>query len=130
MGMASTANSPQMLRFAAAVQAIEAVGVLAAAIVALADTLGGHSATKSDGIGIAVLLAISASLMGCVAVGIAHVRPWSRTPAVLTQIIIAIVAVVLIQGGRYDWGIPGIVLVVVGLAGLLTPASLRALVRD
>jgi hypothetical protein len=130
MGMASTANSPQMLRFAAAVQAIEAAGVLAAAILALTDTLGGHSSTKSDGIGLAALVFIAAILMGLIAWGIAQVRPWSRTPAVMTQLIIAIVAVVLIQGGRYGWGVPGIVLVVVGLVGLLNPASFRALVRD
>jgi hypothetical protein len=119
-----------MLRFAAVVQAVETVGVLAAAILALADTLGGHSASKSNGIGLAVLVFIAAILMGLIAMGIAQVRPWSRTPAVMTQIVIAIVAVVLIQGGRYDWGVPGIVLVVVGLVGLLNPASFRALVRD
>lgn len=128
--MASGANSPQMLRFAAAIQALEAVGVLAAAGLALADSLGGHSSTKSDGIGLAALVFIAAILMGLIAMGVAQVQPWSRTPAVMTQVVIAIVAVVLIQGGRYDWGVPGIVLVVIGLVGLLNPASLRALVRD
>jgi hypothetical protein len=130
MGMASGANSPQMLRFAAAIQALEAVGVLAAACLAVADTLGGHSASKSNGIGLAALVFIAAILMGLIAMGVAQVRPWSRTPAVMTQIVIAIVAVVLIQGGRYGWGVPGIALAVAALAGLLSPASLRALVRD
>jgi uncharacterized oligopeptide transporter (OPT) family protein len=130
MGMASGAKSPQMLRFAAAVQAVETAGVLVAAILALADTLKGHSFTKSNGLGIAALTFVTAILMALIAKGIAQTQPWSRTPAVLTQVIVGIVAIVLMQGGRYDWGVPGIVLAVAGLAGLLNPASFRALIRD
>jgi hypothetical protein len=130
MGMASSAKYPQMLRFAAIIQAVEAVGVLAAAIIALIDSLDGHSYSKSNGLAIAVLLFIGAILMTWFAWGVSQLRPWSRTPIVMTQITVAIVAVVLVQGGRYDWGIPGIVLVVAELTCLLTPASFRALVRD
>jgi uncharacterized oligopeptide transporter (OPT) family protein len=130
MGMGSSAKNPQMLRFAAAVQTVEAVGVFVAAILALVDTFTGHSSTTASGMGLALLTFITAALVAVIGWGIAQVRPWSRTPAVMTQITIAIVAIVLIQGGRYDWGVPGLVLAAAGLAGLLNPASMRALVRD
>jgi uncharacterized oligopeptide transporter (OPT) family protein len=130
MGMGSSIKPPQMLRLAAAIQTVEAVGVFVAAILALVDTLSGQSYSKASGVGLAVLTVITAALVGSIARGVAQVRPWSRTPAVMTQITIGIVAIVLLQGGRYDWGIPGLVLAVVALAALLTPASLRALVRD
>jgi peptidoglycan/LPS O-acetylase OafA/YrhL len=130
MGMASSAKYPQMLRFAAIIQAVEAVGVLAAAILALINSLDGHSYSKSNGLAIAVLLFIAAILMTWFAWGVSQLRAWSRTPIVITQITMAIVAVVLVQGGRYDWGVPGIALVVAELACVLAPASVRALVRD
>lgn len=130
MGMGSSAKTPQMLRFAAAVQTVEAVGVFVAGILALVDTFTGHSSTTADGIGLAALTFVTAALVAVIGLGVAQIRPWSRTPAVMTQIMIAIVAIVLVQGGRYDWGVPGLVLAAAGLAGLLTPASMRALVRD
>jgi hypothetical protein len=37
---------------------------------------------------------------------------------------------VLLDGRRPEWGVPALVLAVVCLAGLLTPASLRALNRS
>lgn len=130
MGMGSSAKPPQMLRLAAAVQTVEAVGVFAAAILALVDTLSGQSYSRGAGIGLAVLMIITAALVGAIANGVALLRPWSRTPAIMTQITIAIVAIVLLQGGRYDWGVPGVVLAVVALVALLNPASLRTLARD
>ena len=129
MGMGSSVKPPQMLRIAAAIQAVEAAGVCAAAILALVDTLTGHSYSKSSGVALAVLTLIAAVLVGWIARGLARAKPWSRTPAVMTQIAVGFAAIVLIQGGRYDWGIPGVLLAAAGLGGLLTPASFRALIR-
>jgi hypothetical protein len=129
MGMGSNVSHPRTLRIAAAVQAVEAAGVCVAAILALVDSFNGRSYSTSSGVGLALLTFVTAALVGAIARGIATTRPWSRTPAVMTQISIVVVAIVLIQGGRYDWGIPGLVLAVAGLAALLTPVSLRALAR-
>ncbi len=62
--------------------------------------------------------------------GLARVRPWSRTPAVLTQVFTVLIAVWLLQAHRYGWGVPALLLALAGLAGLFAPASLRALTSD
>jgi hypothetical protein len=115
---------------AAVVQAIEAAGLLAAAVIGALDTSSGQAASKSSGYALSGLGVITVVLLAAIAWGLFQSRPWTRTPAVMTQIIAGIVAILLIQGNRYDWGIPALLLAVAGLAGLLTPASLRALVRD
>ena len=73
---------------------------------------------------------IVAAGVAAVAAGIARVRPWSRTPAVLVQLFTILIAVWLLQAHRYGWGIPALLLAVAGLAGLFAPASLRALTRQ
>jgi hypothetical protein len=47
----------------------------------------------------------------------------------MTQICVALLALILLQGKEYAWGVPALVLAIVGLAGLFHPASLRALRR-
>jgi hypothetical protein len=47
----------------------------------------------------------------------------------MTQLFVVIAAVSLLDGNRPEWGVPALVLAAVCLAGLLTPASLRALNR-
>jgi hypothetical protein len=46
---------------------------------------------------------------------------------VLTQLFTGIVGIYLVQGGRYGWGIPALLLAVAGIALLLSPPSTRAL---
>jgi hypothetical protein len=47
----------------------------------------------------------------------------------MVQVLVGFVAIVLLQAHRYDWGVPALLLAAVGLIGLLTPASLKALAR-
>jgi hypothetical protein len=49
-----------------------------------------------------------------VAVGLARVRRWSRTPALLTQLFTGIIGIYLVQGHRYWLGVPGLALAVAG----------------
>ena len=51
------------------------------------------------------------------------VRPWSRTPAVMTQVLTGVIAVWLLQAHRFDWGVPALLLAIAGLAGLLAPPA-------
>jgi hypothetical protein len=60
---------------------------------------------------------------------VARIRPWSRTPALLTQLFCGIVSIYLLQASRYEWGVPGLVLALAGFATLLVPASTHALAR-
>jgi len=114
---------------AAVVQAVEAVGVLVASVLAGVDAASGQSYHADSGIVLTVTGIVTAIALGSVAAGLALARRWSRTPALLTQLFAGIVSIYLIQGHRYEWGVPGLVLAVAGLVALLAPPSTRALAR-
>ena len=129
MGMRSTTSFPSLLWLAAAAQGLEAVGLLVVAAVNLSDLAGGQAGRKSNAIafiGVEVIVAIG---LAAIAAGIVRVRPWSRTPAVMTQVFAVIIGIVLIQAGRLGWGLPALVFAAAGLAGLFAPTSFRALNR-
>jgi hypothetical protein len=109
------------------VQAAEAAGVLAAAVYAGIAAAQGKSYQSSSGIALTIIGAGTAVVLALVATGLARVRRWSRTPALLTQLFVGIVAIYLLQGDRLWLGIPAMVLAVAGLALLFMPPSLRAL---
>jgi len=124
------AAGPKALRMAAAAQALEALGLVVAGIFAAVSTAQGHSSTRANGLGLTVLVFITAALLAAFAVGLARVRPWSRVPAVMTQLVVIVAGAVLLDGHRPEWGVPALALAVICLAGVLTPASLRALNRS
>ena len=115
------------MSLAAAVQAIESAAVLAAAVFAGIEAAQGKSYQSSSGIALTAIGAGTAVLLALVALGLARVRRWSRTPALLTQIFVGIVGIYLVQGHRYWLGGPALALSVTGLVLLLVPPSLRAL---
>jgi len=115
------------VRGLAIVEALEAVGVLLASILAGMDTVSGKSYELGSGIAITVIGVCTAVALALVARGLWAARRWTRTPTVLTQFFTGIVGIYLTQGARYDWGIRALVLAVTGLGLLLAPASLRIL---
>jgi len=133
MGMRSADGVPRttapMLRIAAAALAVEAVGVCVAVILNAIDSASGNSWTTSNAIAFIVMEIVVAVGVAWLASGVARVRPWSRTPAVMVQLLTAVIGIWLLQAHRYAWGIPALLLAVAGFAGLLAPASLRALTR-
>ena len=118
-----------MLLMAAAAQAAEAAGLFVAVILNVIDSASGNAWTTSNAIAFIVLEAIVAAGVAWVAAGIARVRPWSRTPAVMTQVFTILIALWLLEAHRYGWGVPALLLAIAALAGLFAPASLRALTR-
>jgi hypothetical protein len=129
MGMRSATDSPNLLWLAAAAQGLEAAGLLVVAAVNVSDLAGGQTDQRSNAvafIGVEVIVAIG---LAAIAAGIARVRPWSRTPAMMTQVFAVILGIVLIQAHRFGWGLPALVFAVAGLAGLFAPTSFRALSR-
>jgi hypothetical protein len=118
---------PTSLLGAAGVQAADAVIVLAASVLAGIDAAAGQSYQKGSGIALTLIGLGTAAALAWVALGLYRARRWSRTPAALTQLFVGIVGIYLVQGHRYAWGIPSLVLACAGFALLLTPASLRAL---
>jgi len=112
---------------AAIVEAVEAVAVLVASVLAAVATARGHSYQLTSGIAI-TLIGIATSIgLALVARAVRSGRRWSRTPAMLTQLFIGIVAIYAIQSDRLDWGIPAILLAIAGLVALLAPASVDML---
>ncbi len=120
-------SAPRSVLYAAVVQAGEAVGVLAASTVAAIDTGSGHSYERASGVALTLIGIGTAAALGLVARGLQHGRRWARTPAMLTQLFVGIVAIYLLQAGRYEWGIPAILLAIAGFATLLAPASVATL---
>ncbi len=121
---------PPSLLGAAGAQAAEAAVVLAASVLAGVDAAGGKSYQQGSGIALTLIGLATAAALAWVAAGLARGRRWSRTPAMLTQLFVGIVGIYLVQGDRYDWGVPCLVLAVAGFAALLAPPSLRALAGD
>jgi hypothetical protein len=118
---------PRSVLGAAIVEAVEAVGVLAASVFAAVATANGHSYLRASGIALTLIGIATAVGLALVARAVHAGRRWSRTPAMLTQLFTGIVAIYLLQSGRLDLGIPAIVLAIAGLAALLTPASIEVL---
>ncbi len=131
MGMRSFIAGPGRpvpLTVAAGAQAAEAAMLGAAGVLsAIAAATPGMSYHESSGIAFTVLEFIVAAGLAWIASGIARLRPWSRTPAVMTQVGTGVTGIWLSQAHRFEWGVPALLLAVAGLAGLLAPASLKAL---
>jgi hypothetical protein len=121
---------PRSLLGAAGIQAADAAIVLAASVLAAVDAAAGKSYQTGSGIALTVIGLVTAAGLAWVAVGLAKVRRWSRTPALLTQLFLGIVGIYLVQGHRYSWGVPSLVLAAAGLGALLVPASLHALAGE
>jgi hypothetical protein len=118
---------PPSLLGAAGVQAADALIVLVASVLAGVDTASGQSYQRASGIALTLIGLATAAALAWVAVGLSQGRRWSRTPAGLTQLFVGIVGIYLVQGHRYEWGIPSLALAAAGFTLLLMPASLRAL---
>src|ERR1039457_2764423 len=115
------------LRLAAAAQAAEAVGLGVAAVFAAVSTADGQSYQQASGIALTLIAFGTAAALAAFAVGLDRARPWSRTPVVMTQLFAGGAGVYLLIGHRWGWGVPVLALAAGCLAGLFTPASVRAL---
>ena len=102
---AARATAP-MLWIAAAALAAETVGLCVAVIFNAVDSASGNSWTTSNAIAFIVMEVIVATGVAFLASGVARVRPWSRTPALMTQLLAAAIAIWLLEAHRYAWGFP------------------------
>ena len=120
---------PWTLLVAAAAQAVEAAGVFLAAVLTAVDTASGRSYQQSSGIALTILAFVAAAAVAFVVPGILRVKQWSRTPALLTQLFVGTTGVYLLEGHRLDWGLPCLLVGIVGFIGLCVPPSWQALGR-
>ena len=122
-------DRPVVLLGAAGAQAAEAAGVAIASVLSALDTAAGKSYHVSSGIALTVIAFATAAFLAVVALGLARARPWSRTPALLSQLFTLIAGIILLQGHRVEWGAPAVALALAGSVALLVPPSLQALTR-
>ena len=101
--------------------------MLAVSILAGIDTGSGRSYETASGVALTLIGIGTAAALALVARGVQRGRRWSRTPAMLTQLFAGIVAIYLLQAAKYEWGIPLIVVSIVGFAALLAPGSVETL---
>src|ERR1700677_2604814 len=127
-GATSTARPP-MLLVAAAVLAAEALALLVYTVLNLVAIATDNSYQVANGVALIIMQVIVLVGLAWMAYGIVRVRPWTRTPSVLVQVFTGIMAIILLQAHRDDWGLPLLLLAILGLVGLLVPASLKALAR-
>ena len=114
---------------AAALVALEAVGMCVAAGFAAVSTAGGQSYQRASGVALTLIAVGTAVVFALFARGLARARPWTRTPVVMTQLAIGAWGIYLLKDHRPEWGIPMLLVAACCLAALFTPASLRALNR-
>ena len=129
MGLRSAGGAPNLLLLGAAAQGLEAAGLFVVVVANLIDLADGRTYQRSGAVAIIVIEVIVAIGVAWIASGIVRVQPWTRTPAVMTQLFTVIIAIVLLQANRLAWGLPALLIAIAGLAGLFAPASLRALNR-
>jgi hypothetical protein len=129
MGVRSADGAPNLLLLGAAAQGLEAAALFVVIVANLIDLADGHTYQRSGAIAIIVIEVLVAIGVAWIASGIVRLRPWTRTPAVMTQVFTLIVAVWLLEAHRIAWGLPTLIIALAGLAGLFAPTSLRALNR-
>lgn len=127
----SDASAPGQVRVAAAIVVVEAVALLGAAGVLVAKTITGHPDSVGRALFGAGLAAAGAAVLAVCARGLLHLRPSSRTPVVLMQLLALPVSYSLaFQAGRVGYGGPILVAALVVLYLLFTPPARSALERE
>jgi hypothetical protein len=122
-------DHPVGIRVATVVQGIEAVGITAGAITAAVVTADGSNFQLGNEIGLTLIAFAAACGLAAFTVGLHRIQPWSRTPVFLTQLLVGGIGVFLIDSHRWGWGLAALLLALVCLVGLFSPASFRALNR-
>ena len=122
-------DRPFVLFGAAGGLMVEAAGLCVASVLAAIDTIDGQAYQRGSGIALTLIGFCTVAAVAWVGVGVAQARRWSWTPAMLIQLFTLIVGIYLLQGSRYTWGVPAVLLAAVVAVLLLLPRSLGALDR-
>ena len=122
MSPTSDDSLPRELNVACVVVAIEALGLLVAAVWLVVDSAAGHTAHPARGLVTAVLALIGAAALLLAARGLRRLSLSARTPVVVLQILALPVAYTMaFQAHRPTWGGPILVAALVVLYCLFTP---------
>jgi hypothetical protein len=115
------------LRAATGLVALQALGLLAAAVFFAVETVVATADDRTRAVLATVLTLLAAVGLGLVARGLHGRRRWARAPAVVVNLLVLPVAFDLLRGGRWYVGLP-LLLGALGVLGLLfAPATDAAL---
>jgi hypothetical protein len=107
---------------------VEALGLVASAIGLSVYKLTGHRPFDSGDLWAVVgMAAIGAIGLGLVVRGLVGARRWSRSPTVLTQLIVLPIGVTTVLHGGDLVGIPMAVCGLAGVIGILAPSTTQQL---
>jgi hypothetical protein len=107
---------------------VEALGLASSAIGLSVYKLAGHRPFDSGDLWAVVgMAAVGAIGLSLVVRGLAHARRWSRSPTVLTQLIVLPIGVTTVAHGGELVGIPMAVCGLAGLVGIFAPATTQRL---
>jgi hypothetical protein len=107
---------------------VEALGLASSAIGLSVYKLAGHRPFDSGDLWAVVgMAAVGAIGLGLVVRGLAHARRWSRSPTVLTQLIVLPIGVTTLVHGGELVGIPMAVCGLAGLVGIFAPSTTQRL---
>ena len=115
------------LRACAALVALEALGLLAAAVFFVVEVFVATPDDRTRALVASLLALVVAVGMALVARGLAAARRWARAPAVVVNLLVLPVAFDLVRGGRWYVGLPLLLGALVVLVLLFAPSTDAAL---
>lgn len=128
--VADPARAPGQVRAAVAVIIMESLALLAVAVVLVVKTTTGHPHSVAGALWGALLALAGAVVLALAARGLANLRPASRTPVIVLQLLAVPVSYSLaFQAHRVGYGGPILVAALMVLYLLFTPPARAALDR-
>jgi hypothetical protein len=118
------------LRASAALVALQALGLVAVAVLYLVELVVSSSDDPARALVTVALALLAAVGLGLVARGLLAGRRWARSPALVTNLILLPVAFGLLQGSVWYVGIPLLLWALAVLVLLFAPATSAALDED
>jgi hypothetical protein len=121
--------TPRALLVVAAIVGAEALVGLGYGVYLLVEALFGTPRDLGQAIAVGVTVLILALPLPLVAKGLTQAKMWSRTPAVMVQLLALWMAYFMVQANNYAAAVPTTAVAVAGLVGIFLPASTSALTR-
>ncbi|MDP9118456.1 MAG: hypothetical protein M3O28_14570 [Actinomycetota bacterium] len=124
-------RAPAQVRAAAAIIAVEGLGLLGVAAILVVKTVFGHPDSIARGLLLAALAVAAAAVLAVGARGLLRVSSAARTPVLLLQLLALPVSYSLaFQAGLVGYGGPILIAALSVLYLLFTPPAREALDRD
>ena len=120
---------PRALVLAAAIVGAQSVVGIGYGIYLLVAAFVGTPREFGQAVAVGVTIALLAAPLPWVARGLSRAKMWSRTPAVMLQLLALWFAYYMAKGSFYAGAVPTTVAAVVGLVCIFLPGSTSALTR-